>query len=362
MTEHIIKTKHIIKSIERYRSELGTYTSENLIHIMQNDLDLNLYGYITHWEQIDIDSEMVNKIYDIKTGFGHEAPTNIKRSGMAISYGMIVFYWCQKTQQAYYLLTQRRDSIPYAIFVRGLYKDTEYLPRYFSLMTNEEKHILKNYTFEEIWNDLHIEPPISKTLKQRAMRTWESIVENGTLDELLNSTTYDVTECDFEFTKGRKMKDEDAFSCAMREFQEEASIDASHIIPLRRETPFIDTFFGSNDKLYQSVYFPGICKRMIMPKVIHNDSLIRKNYVSLECSQIKWVPFSELHNYLDKRKYTLIKNEFQPWVESNMLETGYMKSGIRKHHSLPNKTSHRLLSPNKEYKKFHTSPKVYTRD
>lgn len=300
----------------------------NLLNIHPVYEDYYNYANCTHWEQIDIDSEHIDQIMDTSYGFGNEPPQIIKKSGMAISYGIIVFYWDQIEEKEYYLITQRRDSIPFADFIRGRYK-LEYLPRYFSLMTEQERNIIKQYKFDDIWNDMHIINKADIKHEQRARKSWQKLLSNNII-ELLNSTPCNVRETEWEFPKGRRMKDEDIIKCALREFEEESNIDKSNLILLKRHKPFIDIFYGSNDKLYQTVYFPAIIKRKIIPEKQYINNIIRHSFVSQEISDLKWVTFSDLYYYLDSRKYNLIKNEFRPWIYENITNNGFMKCGIRK--------------------------------
>lgn len=304
------------------------------LEYLYNVFDIYQSNFIKHYDECEVDSDVIDEIIDTKYGYGYNPPSTIKKSGIAISYGVIVFYWDSIDKKEYYLIAQRRDSITYADFIRGKYK-FEYLQRYFTLMTKTEREILKQYTnnkysFEELWNDMHIINKNDVKSEIKAKKAWSKIESHNILNYLLNETHSNITETDWEFPKGRKMKNEDSISCAMREFEEEVNINSDNLIMLRRSKPFITTFYGSNDKLYQTILFPALMKRMIIPEKKHMNNLIRKEYISQEVSRVKWVSFDELKRHMNKTKYEFIEKEFRPWLYENITDNGYMKCGIRK--------------------------------
>lgn len=311
--------------------KLNKYETNELSNMLNlhSMFENNRYENCTHWEQLQIDSELVNDIMNTSQGYGNPPPPVSKRAGMAISYGMIVFYWDQKENKEYYLISQRRDSIPYADFVRGRYK-IEYLPRYFSLMTNEERNMIMNYNFDDIWDDMHMINKGDIKNEQRARKCWYKLYTNKIIELLLKNTKSDINSPEWEFPKGRRMKDEHIIQCALREFEEETGIAKRHLILLRRNKPFIDTFYGSNDKLYQTIYFPALIKRKYIPEKQYDPNIIRKEFISQEISEIKFVSFDELSQYIDSRKLDIIVSEFRPWIYENINDKGFMRCGIRK--------------------------------
>lgn len=319
----LIKYKNIQYLVNT--NKINKYEEECLFTMF----DLKNYSTIHHYDEYIPDTEIVDSVILTKCGYGFEPPVDYKRTGMAISYGIIVFYWDQNEQKEYYLITQRRDSIPYADFVRGKYK-LEYLPRYFSLMTKNEREIIKNYTFDDIWDDLNIVTNSEIKNENRARRAWYRLQKQNIIDQLLNTTESYIDEPEWEFPKGRKLRDESAVACAMREFEEESKIDQSKLYILNRKTPFLDTFYGSNDKLYQTIYYPALMKQKYVPDVQCIDNIIRHNFVSSEIAQVKWVDFDELKYYVNARKYKLIKEQFRPWILENITDNGFMRTGVKR--------------------------------
>lgn len=333
------------KTIKSLLSEgvISRYEYNVLLSIFDNDSmnnniifdDDNMnYNIIHHYDEIELDGDIIDHIMNSKCGYGHDVPYLFKRTNVAVSYGIIVFVWDSNEQMEYYLVTQRRDSIPYTDLVLGRYK-LEYLPRYFTLMTKKEREIIANYNFDDIWDDMFVinKPDIKN--ENRARKSWYRLQSQGIIQHLLNTTESNIEEPEWEFPKGRKTRYEDHIECAMREFEEEANVERKHLIVLNRK-PFIDTFYGSNDKVYQSIYFPALMKKKILPKkTYYIHSIIRNSFVNQEISNVKWVSFNELHNYIDKRKYNMIKDEFRPWLLQNINNDGFMRCGVRKSNSYP---------------------------
>lgn len=300
--------------------------TENCLNFI---FDIKNQYTIHHYDELDIDSELVDSILLNKSGYGFNPPNDTRRTGMAISYGIIVFYWDQNEGKEYYLITQRRDSIPYADFIRGKYK-LEYLPRYFSLMTQQERSIIKNYTFDDIWDDLNMATKPEIKNEHRARKSWYKLQSQNIINYLLNSTQSSIQEPEWEFPKGRKLRDESAIACAMREFEEESRIDQSKLYILNRKTPFFDTFYGSNDKLYQTIYYPALMKQKFVPDMQSVSEVIRHDFISQEISKVKWVDFDDLKHYINERKYNLIKTQFRPWILENITDNGFMRTGVKR--------------------------------
>lgn len=331
--EHLFRLEKTIQQknlqILKNSEKINMYELDYLSHVF----DIHDSQIINHYDECEIDSNLINNVINTKYGYGYDPPQIVKKSGVAISYGLIVFYWDSVDKKEYYLIAQRRDSITYADFIRGRYK-FEYLQRYFTLMTQHErdilkKYILNQYTFDDIWNDMHM---INKDQKSefKARKAWSKIESENILKYLLETTTSNVKHTDWEFPKGRKLKNEDSILCAIREFEEEVNINSDNLIMLRRTKPFTSTFYGSNDKIYQTILFPALMKRMIVPEKKYFNNLIRPEFISQEISQVKWVTFDELKKYIDYKKYSFIETEFRPWLYENITDTGYMKCGIRK--------------------------------
>jgi hypothetical protein len=70
------------------------------------------------------------------------------------SYGIILF--SRNENGILFLLYQRRDNFEYMDFLRGLWQSESQLPSLFELMSYDERDRLRNYTFDELWNDLWV--------------------------------------------------------------------------------------------------------------------------------------------------------------------------------------------------------------
>jgi 8-oxo-dGTP pyrophosphatase MutT (NUDIX family) len=205
------------------------------------------------------------------------------------SYGVIVFYIDDK-QQIWYLLCQRRDTIEYADFLRGRYTNS-LLEIYFTLMTTEERDRLKNYDFDELWNDLWInhENQFFREVKSRAKLKYQTNLD--LMKKYLETTTSFKKEPSWGIPKGKKNFKETEIQCAFREFIEETKlqIEYNNLLNL---APSTEIFKGSNGKIYRTVYYIArVDEKLPINKIKTNG--IRKETVSDEVSNLKWCSLNE---------------------------------------------------------------------
>ena len=76
------------------------------------------------------------------------------------SYGLIAYHK-DVTDTIRFCLFRRRDTFEYMDFIRGLWNDST-VKTLFVLMTKEERSRLRNYMFQELWDDLWINHPKSR--------------------------------------------------------------------------------------------------------------------------------------------------------------------------------------------------------
>ena len=205
------------------------------------------------------------------------------------SYGILLFHR-DPDGKIWYLLSQRRDTIEYADFLRGRYSlDT--LATYFSLMTIEERKRLENYEFDELWDDLWVnhDNRYYRDVKPKALARYEA---NQQLKEkYLTETTPFKTEPGWGFPKGKKNPKETELQCAFREFKEETRlhIDYRNLLNL---PPSKEIFKGSNGKMYGTVYYISQTDTLL-PIIKIPTTGIRNETISEEVCNLRWCTLQE---------------------------------------------------------------------
>lgn len=226
------------------------------------------------------------------------------RKNPITSYGILLFY-VDDNDQLVYLLSQRRDTIEYAEFLRGRYTRHN-LDTYFSRMTPDERTRLEKYTFDELWDDLWInhDNRFYRDMQPKAKSKFEQ--NHDLLQEMLENTTTTVLEPRWGFPKGKRNIQESELECSFREFQEETrmSIDYLNLLNL---PPCTEVFKGSNGKMYSTIYYVAQVDHEIpIRKMVTNG--LRTETISEEISNLRWCTISEALKLLPAwRKRLLIE-------------------------------------------------------
>jgi 8-oxo-dGTP pyrophosphatase MutT (NUDIX family) len=102
------------------------------------------------------------------------------------------------------------------------------------------------------------------------------------LINIVEQSTTNWTEAEWEFPKGRKKIYEKDFECAVREFGEETGILMSDITLVQNVMPFVESFIGTNYKSYKHKYFLAF---------IQNNDIDLTHFQSSEVSNLEWKSF-----------------------------------------------------------------------
>jgi len=226
--------------------------------------------------------------------YSHKKPTP--------SYGIILFYILDGVYR--FLIAQRRDTIEYIDYLRGRYTDSQ-LELYFSLMTQSEKDRLANWSFEELWDDLWIDKNNNfwKNIYPKAMSKYNH--KKNVMLQLLQENEKSTIEPSWGFPKGKKEINETDIECAMREFSEETGMTINYT-NLLTEPPFKETYRGTNGRIYTTVYYLAYCDSEIpIVKIPLNG--IRKETVSDEIGELKWVTLEESRQFLNRDRQSLLE-------------------------------------------------------
>lgn len=215
------------------------------------------------------------------------------------SYGIILFRIFKNEIQ--YLMIRRKNSFGYIDFIKGQYLENnlEYLQKLFDEMSLEEKELILinddfNILWKRMWED-NFKSNIFNTSKQKFI----NLKTLGIVQQLIDNSTTQWIETEWEFPKGRRNYMEKDLECALREFQEETGINYNNIIVIENLLPFEESFIGTNDKIYKNKYFLA----SINSNTYNFEELI--NFQISEVSKIEWKTLNNCNNSI--RPYNLEK-------------------------------------------------------
>jgi len=208
-----------------------------------------------------------------------------------VSYGIVAFRMVQGKPE--YLMILRKDTFGYIDFIRGKYslKNMEQIKDIIDEMSNEEKAKIITHSFEKQWqtmwgntNSLQHKTEESNSGKRFKQLTtgFMNDTEEIKLSTIVEQSTTNWSEAEWEFPKGRKKIYEKDYECAIREFGEETGILMRDITLVQNVMPFVESFIGTNYKSYKHKYFLAF---------IQNNDIDLTNFQSSEVSNLGWKSF-----------------------------------------------------------------------
>jgi len=226
-----------------------------------------------------------------------------------MSFGII----CYKIidNEIKYVMIQRKDSLSFMEFVRGKYNadDHNYLKQLIEYMTENEKHMIINNNFDQIWNYTWCQSPHTNFKQTKeyldSKAKFEHNTNNNCLKTLLLSKNIksNDTEQEWGFPKGRKKIKEADIDCAVREFCEETQLYKDDILINKNVIPFQEIFFGTNNVLYKHVYY--------IAKIIKDDAEILIDNTCIEqvreVRALKWFTYDEVLKRIKNHNVERIK-------------------------------------------------------
>ena len=228
------------------------------------------------------------------------------------SYGIILFK--SSDEGLKYLMIRRKDSFGYIDFLRGKYilHNIEQLQNMFNEMSVEEREKIKTHNFETLWKHMWGDIPLGTQYRSEEMSSQKKfdVLKNGiqigteyiSLETLINDSTTEWKETEWEFPKGRRNFQEKDLDCAIREFEEETGISKKDLTIIENIVPFEEIFIGSNYKSYKHKYFLAYMDTKEEEKIV---SLY--NYQQTEVSKIEWKSLEECLESI--RPYNLEKKQ-----------------------------------------------------
>ena len=217
-----------------------------------------------------------------------------------MSFGII----CYKIEQGEikYVMIQRKDSLSFMEFVRGKYNqnDFNYIKQLIDYMTENEKTMILENTFDSIWNytwcqtSLHNFKHTKEYIESKTK--FEYVINNNNFKNLLKSNKIkcNYLEQEWGFPKGRKKIRENDVDCAVREFCEETQLFKDDIQIIKNINPFQEIFFGTNNILYKHVYY--IAKNVKEKSKIFVDNNCLEQV--REVRDVKWLSYSEVLSHI----------------------------------------------------------------
>ena len=225
------------------------------------------------------------------------------------SYGIILF--TSSCQGLKFLMIRRKDSFGYIDFIRGKYSpyNVEQLQNTIDEMSNSEKEKIKSETFEVLWkqmwgsttsNQFRGEETISSKKFELVSQGINITGTTYNLIDLINKSTTDWKETEWEFPKGRRNNQERDIDCALREFEEETGYSRSNIQIIENILPFEEIYIGSNYRSYKHKYFLAYMHTPI-------DVNTMQNYQKSEVSKLEWKSYQDCISSI--RPYNLEKKK-----------------------------------------------------
>ena len=228
------------------------------------------------------------------------------------SLGIICYRINKEINQLEYLLICRKDSLGYTEFLRGKYKlnDEKYLIQLFSEMTKDEVHRLLTKDFDTLWTNLWLNVNTKYYIneyhkcKEKFKNFMSNRVEN--IINIINQVEFFWNEPEWGFPKGRRNKNEDDLTSAIREFIEETGLKLNDFKIIENIKPLEEIFIGSNNIKYKHIYYIAKCNKLDLNVSINKN----KPEQYCEISKIEWLSYqdaiSRLRNY-NKEKIELLE-------------------------------------------------------
>jgi ADP-ribose pyrophosphatase YjhB (NUDIX family) len=222
------------------------------------------------------------------------------------SYGVILYNLDEETKNLSFLIYQRRDTFEYTDFLCGMYYQESHLMTLLSLITREERERLLNFSFQELWDDMWLDPNC-KIYRDRfayAKDKFELIQKDLPFLFYKLGTTKEIAP--WGFPKGKKAMKETELNCALREFEEEVGVSIS-TFKIKDQTAS-EFYRGSNKKSYSTLYFLVQSPEKFLPEKQTIENRIRNTTVTEEASDVKWVSLNESRFYLNDKRFSLLQN------------------------------------------------------
>lgn len=200
---------------------------------------------------------------------------------------------CEINNKIKFLMIQRKSSLGYLEFMRGRYNlsDDLNIQYLFEQMTQSEIDNIINKDFDNLWNDLW---DINNIKNKNHYK--EYIISRQKFYELklqkidfIKNINPKFGFNEWGFPKGRRELYENDMICAIREFEEETSIDEKKYYILENCKKIKENLIGTNGINYQHNYFLALLNtNKINANIINDDGKENK-----EIGDIRLMTYNE---------------------------------------------------------------------
>jgi len=158
-----------------------------------------------------------------------------------------------------FLMIQRKHSLTYIDFLRGNYdiNKNEPLKKLFLYMAPFEIQNIAKLDFDNLWNNLWNKTSNNKQFQKEYIKSknnFTSLINTGIIYELINiKPLYNSTE--WGFPKGKRNLFEKNLDCALREFNEETTIENKDIYLLNKINNIVEEYTSTNNITYKHIYY-----------------------------------------------------------------------------------------------------------
>lgn len=293
-----------------------------------------------HYNQYANYNSIVKLIEKTKCINCNDIDHQFKKCNLPInSFGIIYFRFNPEFE---ILMVQRKHTISFIDFIRGNYN-----PNYFNIMvdmfntmTIEEKNMLLHESFETIWQIIWTNKIFNQNSSDYkfASRKYNFIQNefeyNGYKWNVETFILRSTKSIDLEWCipKGRRNKNENNISCAIREFYEETNIYLDHNKLIQEPNNAINNF--------ESKFHPIFNYHTYQP-ITYNEEFISNNNI---CYRYTYFLYESKHHSSDFTNKLKIENKFQRVEISNIK---WMNMDDLKEHLFPH-----------DFKRYHLINKI----
>lgn len=213
-----------------------------------------------------------------------------------------------------YLVLKRRDTFEYTDFVRGFWTREADILNMFGRMTAKEKYRIRNYVFDELWEDMWVDKTFRVYIDGYNHSKKKYEMAKKYIVKALETSPTTIVDTEWEFPKGKKATyKENPLRCALREFEEETTIPVDEVIVSSEAPDYCERFYGTNNKVYVNNYFVGNVRTTIHIPVKSIDG-IRKETVSAEAEELRWVTLEEARGMLSEARFDMLEKIQETYI------------------------------------------------
>lgn len=208
-------------------------------------------------------------------------------------------------ESVFFLMISRKNSLGYIEFIRGRYnpEDITTVKHLIDQMTEMEiRNILLTESFDDLWCDLWKKTARNKNYEKEfeiAREKFIRLKENHMEQISEFKPKYPIPE--WGFPKGRRNISEKDIACAIRECQEETSLDSSEISVLDRIYPISEQFKGTNNIEYRHTYYLSVVESN------RNLNVLITPEQHIEVDTVGWFKYDRVMNLI--RPYHIEKKQ-----------------------------------------------------